>query len=410
MLQDENIVKINKLIKEVESNPNMQGHICICHDDLFDISMSKKLYGFPSKGNPNIDNLKTSAWRAISSLYNIGPDDLIFFYRRKGDNIGAQEYHGVFKISEYDNVLSRLFHYNDEDYMYRLPGKDTIIPFRFIFTPLVSNPISIPNDFLHKHNIEIIKSLSETDPDKPKLWGFRNPPVMNIGAARKSSIVAISNKQTKLFLEMLSSGVERPTPSISTNLKTYDLSNPPSNFHLLNHEFLARTFYKYIASSSRRQRRSKAKKGVEAELYAYIIGSLKNPSSPFHKKILDDFTKVNDDLNIPFEEIAKNVILETILTTHIQEEIDILLCDQDEKNFLILEVKVEEVNEDHVIQTEKYVELTKHIFPNNESVSANVIGLRSVHLKNTSETVKVSYYEIEKIGENMAKINFIPSN
>ena len=403
MLQKKNAININKLIQEVESNPNIQGHICICHNDFFDISMSKKLYGFPSRGTPNVYNFKISAWRAISSLYNIGPEDLIFFYRRKGDNPGAQEFHGVFKISEYDDMLLRLFHYKDEDYMPRLPKVNKFVPFRFIFKPLVTNPISIPNDFLHRHNLEIIKSLSETDPDKPKLWGFRNPPVMNIGAARKSSIVAISNKQTRLLLEMLSSGVERPTPSISTKLKTYDLSSPPSNFHLLNHEFLARHFFQYVA-------RSEAKIDYEAELYAYIIGSLKNSGSPCHKKILDDFTNVNDDLNIPFEEIAKNVILETILTTHIQEEIDILLCDQDEKNFLILEVKGEEVNEDHVAQTEKYVELTEHIFPNNESVRANVIGLRNVNLKNTSETVKVVYYEIEKIGENMAGINFVPSN
>lgn len=399
-LQDE--TDIEHLILEVDSNPDIQGHICICHNDLFDASIHNRVYGFPGARNTTINNLKVTAWRSISGLYNVGPEDFIFLYRRKGDNPGAQEFHGVFIVSKHNGDPLLLLHCEDEDYLPLLPGRGTYLPFRFIFQPLVRNPISIPNDF-GKNSLEIIKALSETNPENPRLWGFRHPAVMNIGAARKKSIAAISNKQVKLLLEMLSNGVVRPTPSDTQSLNSYNISQLPSNCVLLDYEFLASHFFKYIA-------KSRITVDFEAELYAYIIGSLKNPRSPFHKKILDDFTDINDELSIPFEMIAKNVIVEAILTTHIQEEIDILLCDQAEKNFLIFEVKPDEVSSEDVAQTEKYVQLVKHIFPNNESVTANIIGMRTETMPSSSHEVRVAYYEIEEILGNKANVKFLPSS
>ena len=115
--------------------------------------------------------------------------------------------------------------------------------------------------------------------------------------------------------------------------------------------------------------------------------------------IMDDFKKVNADL--PFDEVVENVILETVVTPHIQDEVDILLCDSDEKNFLIMEIKNDVLNPEDVEQAEKYIQLVNQRFPKNRSVSANVIGLRNKTLTGT-ERVKLVNYEIEEIGKKAA--------
>lgn len=388
--------EIESLVSLVERNKRIQGHICINDSGLFDVSVRNGVYGFPGQGNTTINNLKVTAWRAISSLYNIGPEDLIFLYRTSGDAPGAQEFHGIFRVSKRNNVPLLLLHCQDKAYLPRRQGRQ-YLHFRFLFECLTRNPISIPNDLRNKtyrknNNLEIIKALSETDPNKPRLWGFRHPAVMNIGAARKSSIVAISNSQVKFLLGLLAKGVERPTAAVPQRPRQYDPNALPSDCTLLDDEFMSGHFARYIKARQ-------IKVEHEAELYAYIIGALKNPRSSLHQWIIEDFKKVNADL--PFDEVAGNVILEMVITPHIQEEVDVLLCDSDEKNFLIMEIKNDVLDAEDVEQAEKYIQLVKQRFPKNRSVSANVIGLRNKTLTGTRR-VKLVNYEIEEIGKKAA--------
>ncbi len=389
--------EIESAISKVEENRGIQGHICINDSDLFDASVKNGVYGFPGQGNTTAKNLKVTAWRAISSLYNIGGEDLIFLYRTSGDMPGAQEFHGIFRVLKRNNTPLLLLHCRDREYLPLRQGRQ-FLHFRFLFECLTTNPISIPNDLRNRtyrknNNLEIIKALSETDPNKPRLWGFRHPAVMNIGAARKSSIVAISNGQVKFLLGLLSRGVERSTPLIPQRPRQYDPEALPSGCELLDDEFIAKHFFSHRWPT------------FEAELYAYIIHSLKHTRSPLHKGIVEDFNEINKHMSVPFEEVASNVMLETVLTPHIQEEIDILLCDSDEKNFLIIEIKNDVVTSEDVEQCEKYIQLVHHQFPGNEYVTANVIGMRNRYL-HSSERVKVVYYETEPISGNKARVNF----
>lgn len=391
--------QMERIIAEVEKNSSIQGHICINNSKLFDVSVKNGVYGFPGQGNPTINNLKVTAWRAISSLYNIGPEDLIFLYRTSGDAPGSQEFHGLFRVLNHAHSPLLLLHPQDEAYLPRRQGKQ-YLPFRFLFSSLTKNPVSIPNDLRNKtykknNNLEIIKALSETDPKKPRLWGFRHPSVMNIGAARKSSIVAISNKQVRFLLELLLRGEERQNEASTQTYSKYDPTALPSGCTLLDTNFLT----KHFSESSREV-------SYEAELYAYIIHSIKNPRSPLHRDIMEDFNEINRDMNLSFNEIAKNVILEVVLTPHIQEEIDILLCDHDEENFLILEIKNDMVTSEDGEQCQKYVQLVNHQFPKCKSVTANVIGLRNPYLSSGDPKVKIVSYEIERISDDKARINF----
>ena len=394
--------EIKSAISTVEENRRIQGHICINDSRLFDASVKNGVYGFPGQGNTALNNLRVTAWRAISSLYNIGPEDLIFLYRTRGDAPGAQEFHGIFRVAKRNNVPLLLLHCQDKAYLPRRQGRQ-YLHFRFLFECLTRNPISIPNDLRNKtyrknNNLEIIKALSEIDPNKSRLWGFRHPSVMNIGAARKSSIVAISNSQVKFLLGLLAKGVERPTTAVPQRLRQYDSNALPPDCVLLDDEFISGHFSRYI-----KNRQTKVEH--EAELYAYIIGASKNPRSFFHQRIIDDFKKVNADL--PFDEVTENVILEALITPHIQEEVDILLCDSDEKNFLIMEIKNDRLNPEDIEQAEKYIQLVNQRFPKNRSVCANVIGLRNKSLTET-QRVKLVNYEIEEIGKKAA-VTFGPN-
>ena len=383
--------EIESSISAVEDNKRIQGHICINDSKLFDASVDNGIYGFPGQRNTTINNLKKTAWRAIASLYNIGPEDLVFLYRTRGTAPGAQEFHGIFRVSAWKDIPLLLLHFKDKTYLPRRSGKTALqyLPFRFLFQALTRNPISIPNDLRNRtyqknNNLEIIKALSETDPDKPKLWGFRHPAVMNIGAARKSSIVAISNSQVRFLLGLLSEGVERPKGRVHQDLNEYNPGALPNDCVLMDDVFLSEHFSGHVSMPAE----------YEAELYAYIIGALKNPKSSFHKRIVDDFQRINTDL--PFDKIAENVILEAVITPHIQEEVDILLCDSEERNFLIMEVKNDWLTREDIEQAEKYVQLVNQRFPKSDAVSANVIGRQNTALADT-ERVKLVSYQIEKI-------------
>jgi hypothetical protein len=393
--------EIKSILSAVIRNSGAQGHICINNSDLFEISLNNRVYGFPGKGNTSLSNLEVTGWRSISSLYNIGLDDIVLLYRKmtSGGAAGDQEFHGIFRVAKKGNTPLLLLHCNDEEYLPMMPGENQYLPFRFMFEQLTDSPFSIPNDLRNKtyrknNNLEIIKAFSEIDPKKPKLWGFRHPAVMNIGAARKSSIKCISHNQLIFLLELLlSTGVRRPVTPLLAN-KRYDPNRLPEDCVLLDDNFLEARLVEHARSARNFKN--------EAELYSYVIGSFKNPYSIFHKKIVEDFAEINTD--VPFGRINENVLLEVVITPHIQEEIDILLCDSDEQNFLILEVKNDELNAEDIEQAEKYIQLVDQRFPGSQSISANVIGIRNSGLRST-ERVKLVSYEIEEI-DGKASVSF----
>ncbi len=392
--------EIRSAISMVEGNPDAQGHICINNSALFDTSVNDGVYGFPGQGNPTPNNLGVTAWRAISSLYNIGPDDLILLYRTSGHAEGNQEFHGIFRVARKGNTPVLLLHCNDKTFL-PLREDRQYMPFRFLFESLTSSPVSIPNDLRNKtyqrnNNLEIIKALSETDPAKPRLWGFRHPAVMNIGAARKSSIKAISHNQLVFLLGLLlSTGVERKTKSNPGDNK-YDPFHLPEGCLLLDDKFVADRLLRGKTALDFEN---------EAEIYAYIIGALRNHSSCFHKELYKDFSKINADL--PFDRISENVLLEVVITPHIQEEIDILLCDSEERNFLIMEIKNNRLGREDIEQAEKYIQLVNQRFPGNQSVTANVIGQENNSLKST-EKIKLVRYGTKEEGSK-AGLRFDPN-
>ena len=52
---DEKIEILKDLLNKIQSNPNIQGHICINNTEIFETSLYNNIYGFPS-GN-NIEDL-----------------------------------------------------------------------------------------------------------------------------------------------------------------------------------------------------------------------------------------------------------------------------------------------------------------------------------------------------------------
>ncbi len=386
-----------------ESDSTAQGHICYLNNSLFDLVIKKGLYGFPGAKGITLKKMGVSGWRAISSLYNIGSADLIFFYRTAGESSGAQEFHGIFQLKAGKNS-PLIFHPNDTSYilpLQREEGNQTL-PFRFMFRSLITNPISIVNDIGSKSGkknncLDVIQAMSETNPAKPRLWGFRHPAVMNIGAAQKKSIVAITHKHALFLLGLLETkGKERNIENSVPKTLDYNLASLPKNSVSLDDTFLGKHFLSYKHNTIE----------FEAEIYAFIINAIKRPESVFRQPFFDQFSQINSNLSCPFEEISQNVILEMVPTPHIQETIDILLCDKKEENFLILEIKKEPVQKQDIDQTEKYVQLIKHQFPNSKSVTANVIGAKSWASLPDTNNVKVVDYEIQPFGNTIAGLAF----
>ena len=397
-------MSVSKFLKKVRSNPKMQGHICISNNELFDISLKLGVYGFPSRKLQSADKLHNSAWRAISSLYNIGVNDLIFFYRTKAKKPkpGSQEIHGIFQVKEQEGEPILFLHWNDNKFLPSLPKKkkdeeERLIPFRFFFDSEFAYPISIPNDY--ENDLEIIKALSEIDSTKPRLWGFRHPAVMNIGAARKKSIVAISNKQLEFLLQLLEKECARSISADTSHLSPYTPSQLPTDCVKFNGKFMIEHFARYPSKKRKFPE-------FEAELYAYLLCGLRNPNCDFHRALIRDLKAINSDSSIEFSKISSNAILETVVTPHIQEEIDILLCDQEENNFLILELKNKPISSEDVEQTKKYIQLMKHRFPKSNSVRANIIGPKTQARPSPQSGITFGYYERESQSDGTYFLRF----
>lgn len=337
-------------VTEFARQNSSQSHLCICNDSLYDMSVANGTYGFPHAGQSRTK----SFWRAVASMYNIGPNDLMFLYRTKGEHRGCQEINGPFRIYAINGLPAIYYDLESTDLPMKVRG-EADCKVRFLFKKTTQEIFSIAD------NYELIKKYETKD-----IWGYRHPAVMNIGAARKKSVTSFTNKQTLLILSLIREfGEKRLMLSDEIPLSqriTYYTSLPRDNYHFqLDDDFLL-----------------SADTVDEAFFYAYILRGLKNPSSKLHGTLMTDFSQINDEklfssCGKSFKDLAVNVMMETIISPHLQEELDIVLMDKEDSNLILLEVKAGDITQEDTIQTQKYLDLLSVIFPRRKAF-ANIIG------------------------------------
>jgi len=175
-------------------------------------------------------------------------------------------------------------------------------------------------------NFELIKKF-----ELREIWGYRHPAVMNIGAARKKSITSFTNKQTLVILELfrefgeLRKKLKRGIPPQDRIREYESLQNSRRHFKF-NDNFLMST-----------------DTTDEAFLYSYIASAIKNPSSVLRETVLSDFSTINDGIlkfaNTSFLDISANVMIEVVASSHLQDELDMVLFDKTDGNSLVMEIK-----------------------------------------------------------------------
>jgi hypothetical protein len=341
--------KWGKLKKSVKKE-KAQSHLCICNNYLIDDTIINGVYGFPHAGK----NKLKSFWRSISGLCNIGEGDLIFLYRTNGKNPGTKEVHGPFRVSTYKGKPAIYYDQESVDYPMRIKGK-TDCQSRFLFTNIFDEVYSISDKY------EFIKKY-----ETKEIWGYRHPAVMNIGAARKKSITSMTTKQTLAILDLFEkygttrSKVTNKIPAVARVKYISSLKDDP-NHYIVNDDSLLRY-----------------KTKDEAALYAYIIYGLKNPGSRFHTNLIKDFSTINKGIlkSTPtksFKSLARNIMQEVIISPHLQDELDIVFQDSNDKVLLFLEIKSGNVDQDTVEQAERYIDFLKIVFPEKE-IRGNLIG------------------------------------
>ena len=323
-----------------------QSHLCICNTDLFHGTLDTGIYGFPHQGGEGTK----SFWRAAASMYNIGPNDLIFLYRTKGEVKGCRQIHGPFAIKCVDGNSATYYDPNSCHFPITLNGGDTDCKVRFLFEPLTTECISISNNF------ELIKKY-----ESKEIWGYRHPAVMNIGAARKKSVTSFTLAQTLVLLDLLYTHGESRFPLQSgvpgsETLRHYGGLGAGDAFRL-DENYLLRS-----------------RVHDEAFLYAYILRGLKHPGGAVGSRLMLNFGEINNALTgIDFSEIAVNAMLEVVVSPHLQDELDIVLTDKHDRTLLFMEIKNGAVDQTAVDQAQNYIDLLSAIHPG-KSVYANVIG------------------------------------
>lgn len=336
--------KIRKYIVE----NNSQAHLCICNTDIFENTIFNGVYGFPHSGNSKLK----SFWRSVASLYNIGPSDIIFFYRTQGVQKGCQEIHGPFKIFNQNNQPCIYYDLKSNDLPLFIKD-DVDCKVRFLFSDVDSMVYSI-ND-----NYELIKRY-----ESKEIWGYRHPAVMNIGAARKKSITSFTSKQAITLLDLLEKyGEKRISLKVSIPINDrivhYNALKSNDKHFKLDDNFLI----KYYSSD-------------EAYLYCYFLRAIKYPDSIFRKNLFCDMSQINDDIlndTCKYEDLTKNALLETIISNHLQDELDIVLTNSNDDIMLINEFKTDIIDFGALKQTEQYINLLEAIFPK-KKIFANIIG------------------------------------
>lgn len=346
---DQNNIMDWKAIKKYAVENKSQSHLCICNTDLFEETIVNGIYGFPHSGTSRLK----SFWRSIASMYNIGKNDLIFIYRTNGNFAGCKEIHGPFKIFDVNGQPSTYYDLNSQDYSMDIKG-ETDCKVRFLFSKFENDVYSIAD------NYQLIQRYESRE-----IWGYRHPAVMNIGAARKKSVAAFTNKQTLIFLDLFEQfGVKREilTETIPNQerINYYDnIEQNKFNFKI-NGDFLAANYAK-----------------DEAYLYSYFISGLKNSNNNHSTELINDFTLINNPIfirtGIKFSNLLNNIMLEVIITTHLQDELDVVMTDEADENILFFEFKVGELVQKDIDQTEKYLSLLNAINPKRNHY-ANLVG------------------------------------
>jgi len=341
---------LKDVIDFVEKN-NSQAHLCICNSLLFDSTIDNGVYGFPHAG---VNQIK-SFWRAVASMYNIGPHDLIFLYRTKADVPGCQEISGPFKIYSENELPAIYYDLDSVDFPMKFEGKKGNVDckVRLLFGSFDNKVFSINNNF------ELIKKF-----ESKEIWGYRHPAVMNIGAARKKSITSFTYKQTLTILDLLKDfGTLRYelTKDIPTK-KRIEFYNSLSESGTKKHFVLDDKFL------------CTADTNDEAFLYAYILRGLKVPKSVLHNDTINDFCSINDSmLKTSCRDFSVNAMMEAIISPHLQDELDIILFDKNDCNALFMEIKEGPIDQWAVNQTQNYIDLFETIFPKRNAF-ANIIG------------------------------------
>ena len=128
-------------IKIFVKRNNSQAHLAICNTDIFENSIKNGVYGFPHSGTSRMK----SFWRSIASMYNIGPLDLVFFYRTNGSIHGCKEIHGPFKINIQRDIPAIYYDLNSKDFPIHI-GNNTDCKVRFMFEKITSDIYSIANN------------------------------------------------------------------------------------------------------------------------------------------------------------------------------------------------------------------------------------------------------------------------
>lgn len=334
-----------------------QVHMCICNTNLFPDSVSKGVYGFPHAGSVGTK----SFWRSMASLYNIGRNDLIFLYRTNGIDPGCKEINGPFKIHN-QNGIPALFYdeLREREPIYIQTGRTerdrTYCNSRFLFTNTENKYYSIAD------NYEVVKKY-----ESKEIWGYRHPAVMNIGAARKKSITSFTYKQAMTMLRLFEDfGVERGAindqiPNQSIRDYYDELIQSDTGFHV-NEEYLL----------------GNVNSNDEAYLYCYLLHCLKNRESEISRSMINDISSILNPMYhtngyVQFDLASSNVLLEAIISPHLQDELDIVLTDENDVGMTYFEIKSGLIDEKAIQQTSRYLTLLDAIFPH-KKVFAAVIG------------------------------------
>lgn len=360
---------------EYATQHNLQSHICVCNSAVFDDTLAQGVYGFPTAEG----TYTKSFMRAVASLYNIGPNDLIFIYRMNGPETedNCKEIHGPFQICCNDNGKPMIYYEKDSTIPKIYVGKnlDTDCPMRFLFKRLTSKVYSIPKD-----DMKLIEKY-----ENKKIWGYRHPAVMNIGAARKKSVSSFTAESTLEILELMRNPIAHEHPhNIPSKIALNNYSTNPNikkldESYLINSEFFSRS----------------GEVKDEAYLYAYLLSAFcANKGTTISAQAINDFKTINS--NIPFDDFLANSMLEVILSPHLQDEMDIVLQTRDESSMLFIEAKRGIIEEKAISQAQRYIDLLQSIFPKGKTAYANIIGSGikpgcSVPIKYSNQIKLVTY-------------------
>jgi len=342
-----------KIIEFVKTN-NSQAHLAVCNSGIFDKTVNSGVYGFPHSGK----NRLKSFWRSMASLYNIGSNDVIFLYRMKGDADGSQEIHGVFKIFQFKENEPALYYDIESPDIEIKVGRnaDVDCKVRFLLDKIDDQINSISN------KMSVVMAY-----ETKSIWGYRHPAVMNIGAARKKSVTSFSNLQTLQLIKLMQnssknrfdfSNVQIPRQDTLDYLNEFDID---SKHFLVNDSFLLNNYM-----------------DDEAFYYCYFLRAIKYSQCKWPDRLLNEFWDINKDLLQPygiksFIEVTANALLETIVTTHLQDELDVVTTNVDDSILIVYEFKKDAITQDAVSQSESYIDLLEVVFPEKQ-IFTNVIG------------------------------------